>query len=277
LTVLADPVILEQAILNICVNAAHAMTSMRDKATSTGGILSVMVDHTELTADALQSRPGKKPGSWWCISIKDTGVGIPAQIQQKIFEPFYTTKPTGQGTGLGLSTTWSIIEQHDGFLQLYSETGKGSIFHLWLPAVDTSQITSETTSISEIPTGQGLILVVDDEDIVRRTAQALLERCGYQVVTAENGNDAIKLHENWKSSIRAILLDLTMPGMSGHETLRAIRDNDPQACVVISSGFHDPDEIDALVKDGAAGFIGKPYSIASLARGLDEAIQRVHK
>ena len=112
---------------------------------------------------------------------------------------------------------------------------------------------------------------------MRRTAQALLERCGYQVVTAENGDDAIKLHENWKTSIRAVLLDLTMPGKSGQETLLAMRANDPEVCVVISSGFHDPEDMETLVNGGAAGFIGKPYTIAGLARGLDEAIRRSGK
>ncbi len=277
LTVMADPVILEQALLNICVNAAHAMTTMRDKGASPGGVLSVHVENTDLSADALQSRPGKNPGRWWCVTIQDTGVGIPVQIQQKIFEPFFTTKPTGQGTGLGLSTTWSIIEQHDGFIQLYSEIGKGSVFRIWLPAVTATHINGQSRPAADLPPGHGLILVVDDEDIVRRTAQALLERCGYQVVTAENGDDAIKLHENWKTSIRAVLLDLTMPGKSGQETLRAMRANDPSVCVVISSGFHDPEDMETLASDGAAGFIGKPYTIAGLARGLDEAIRRTEK
>lgn len=277
LTVMADPVILEQALLNICVNAAHAMTNMRDKAISPGGVLTVHVEGSDLTAESLQSRPGKAPGRWWCVSIQDTGVGIPVQLQQKIFEPFFTTKPAGQGTGLGLSTTWSIIEQHDGFIQLYSEHGKGTIFRIWLPAVSVNHTAGKTHPAPDLPAGHGLILVVDDEVIVRRTAQALLERCGYQVVTAENGDDAIKLHDNWKTSIRAVLLDLTMPGRSGQETLRAMRANDPSACIVISSGFHNPEDMDALVRDGAAGFIGKPYTISGLARGLDEAIQRAGK
>lgn len=269
----ADPVLLEQALLNIAVNAAHAMTLMRPGTTNRGGVMTVSLETRYLDELALATRGDKPAGKWWCLAIEDTGIGIPPPIQQRIFEPFFTTKQAGQGTGLGLSTCWSIIEQHRGFLQLYSEPGKGSRFMIWLPAAAPAGIAPPRESRPSLPVGDGLIMVVDDEELLRRTTQSMLEKCGWQVILAESGNEAIGLFRNWKDSITAILLDLTMPGKSGTETLRELLAIQPSACILLTSGFRQSDEIEAMIADGACGFIGKPFTLSSLANKLDEAIK----
>jgi PAS domain S-box-containing protein len=270
--VLADPSQLNQVVLNLCVNARDAMPN--------GGAITIKMENHVLDSLYTQMNPGSKPGTYLLVKVTDTGGGIPREIQERIFDPFFTTKETGKGTGLGLSTVLGIVKSLGGFINLYSEMGRGSTFKIYLPA-SASEVEQNAKAVEQfnLPRGRGeLILIVDDEEIIRVTVKKTLERFGYRVQTAGHGAEAVALYSKMGDSISAVITDMSMPIMDGPSTILALRSLDPNVVIIGSSGFHTHGQLE---KGGAAGvryFISKPYSAEAvlniLRKTIDESVEK---
>lgn len=266
-SVLVDPVQIEQVVLNLCINASHAMTIMRAPGERQGGILSVNVRRRK---DAGLNETGQTAlEDFWTVRVSDTGVGMDASTRARVFEPFFSMKPDRAGSGLGLSMAYAITEKHNGLLRLESEPGRGSVFELFLPSFESEspgiEVRDETGSV-ECYTG--IILVVDDEDIMRNVLRRMLERSGYTVILAGNGEEGIALYRERMSEIDAVILDMSMPGLSGRETFRVLKDMNPDVSVVIVSGFRQEDDFQAMLREGAVSFMQKPFTAAELVDRL---------
>lgn len=263
-----DPSQVEQVLLNLCVNAAHAMTIMKGQGERQGGILTVSVDRIFADEHFCKTHPEAQVRHYWVLSVQDTGVGMPENILGKIFDPFFSTKEKGKGTGLGLSMVYKIVQQHDGFISVYSEEGHGSIFNVYLPVLASPQATAAEPVRSAMPKGDGLVLIVDDEKIVRLLAAAILKACGYSVNHAENGEKAVDIFRADHEKIKFVLLDMNMPVKAGRETFFEMKEIDANVKVILSSGFLRDEQIDELINHGALDFISKPYTMEALAEVL---------
>lgn len=261
----ADTTQIEQALLNFCINAEHAMTLMRTKGETWGGLLTISIDKLSTDDYFCQIHPEAQLGTYYVISVKDTGVGMDMTTVAKIFNPFFTTKKTGEGSGLGLSMVYNIIKQHDGFIDVYSEPEIGSNLKIYLPALSMDQIEGMRKSArKKIPAGEGLILVVDDERAMRKTAEEILTTNGYRVILAKNGMEGLKIFKDHHADIDAVLLDMAMPEMSGKESFLEMKEIDPEIKVVLTSGFRHDDRVDDLMAMGVKVFVQKPYTFDNL-------------
>jgi len=263
--VASDPTLIQNAFLNLAINARDAMPE--------GGSLTFATSNILLDHEYCNKQPYKiDPGMYLEVSISDTGVGMSREVLSKVFEPFFTTKPVGHGTGLGLAAVYGTVKDHQGSINVYSEPGLGTIFKLYLP-VDYSSPECVIQNDECIASGKsGCILVVDDEAIIRSTAQALLVSLGYEVIEASDGDEALKIFMIEKERISAILLDIVMPKMSGREVYQHIREIDHGVPVIFSSGFSSDGIVSDLMDLGAAAFIQKPYRQSSLAKTLNEVL-----
>lgn len=264
---------IEQMLLNVCVNAAHAMTIMRGADENPGGTLSVSVE--KFTADSFfcASHPGAVPGPYWILKVRDTGVGMSRKTLLRIFDPFFTTKEKGSGSGLGLSMAYSIVKQHKGLIDVVSEPGTGATFNIFLPAAEQKEKTeAPAVPAVEIPTGFGVILVVDDEEVIRLTAKGILEAAGYEVILAEGGVSGVRLFSENRERIDGVLLDMAMPEKSGKEVFSEIKAMDPDVRVLITSGFRQDERVRQTLEMGASDFLQKPWSMAQLIRSVRRVI-----
>jgi signal transduction histidine kinase/CheY-like chemotaxis protein len=264
-TVLGDATQLDQVLLNLCVNARDAMPD--------GGTITLEAQQVEIDAAGAASIPDAKPGSYVALRVRDTGTGIPPEILDRIFEPFYTTKGPDKGTGLGLSTVIGIVKGHGGFLQVYSQQGKGSTFTAYLPADQGSgePIFAETAA-SEFRGRGETVLVVDDEQSVRKMARGVLRRLNFEPITAGDGAEALIKCAEHRAAVRVIITDLHMPHMDGLDFVREVRRILPDIPVMVASGrLEDPAaaEFKAL---GVTARLDKPYTEAQLARALQGAL-----
>jgi CheY-like chemotaxis protein len=263
----ADPGQVEQVLLNLIVNARDAMPN--------GGKLTIETANAVLSADYALSHAAVG-GPYVMLAVSDTGCGMDAELQRQVFEPFFTTKAAGKGTGLGLATVYGIVKQSDGHIWLYSEPDKGTSFKIYLPCVDEIVVDGFSATVRPlVPKGTETLLLVEDEDQVRRIVQAILEQQGYSVLTASNGAEALKLADRHGSKIQMLMTDVVMPHMSGRqlaEELTAIR---PHLKVLYMSGYTD----DAIVRhgllDASLNFIQKPFDAASLARKVREVLDSI--
>lgn len=235
--VLAETTQLQQVLLNLCVNAAHAMTLMKTEGQPQGGRLTVSVELLKADTHFCSTHPEAKPVEYWVLCVVDTGVGMDSKTVAKVFDPIFTTKEKGKGTGLGLAMVYNIVQQHKGFIDVYSEVGVGSTFSVYLPAVRCDDVVTARPGNREISRGAGLILVIDDEETLRNLARAILVQCGYTVILAENGIEGIERYKEYFPNMKAVLLDLVMPKIDGKETSREILSFDPKARVLMTSGF----------------------------------------
>ncbi len=268
-----DPSQVEQILLNLCVNASHAMTIMRSPGEKHGGALSVSIRYIKADIYFCSVHPEAKPGSYWVVSHSDTGVGMDEDILKNIFDPFFTTKERDQGTGLGLAMVYSIIHHHHGFIDVYSEKGIGSTFNVYFPGIAEGEEPEHAGYESVMEKGEGTILVIDDEDIVRLMAENILIECGYGVIAAENGREGVEIFRNRYNGINAVLLDMAMPGMSGKEVYAELKNINPGVKVLLASGFRQDYRVDEVIKLGVTGFIQKPYSLGELSRKVKEIIK----
>ncbi len=217
---------------------------------------------------------GTVPGEHVLLSFSDTGHGMDKETVEHIFEPFYTTKETGKGTGLGLAMIYGIMKSHDGYIMCYSEPGEGTTFKIYFPAIE-SVVSSELSADGEeeMPGGNETILLVDDEEAILDTAKNMLERFGYTAIKAESGEKAIEIYKAQKNGIDLVVFDLGMPGMGGHKCLKELLKIDPRIKVIIASGYPKIEKVKETVESGASGFIGKPYQLADMLKKVREALQ----
>ena len=221
---------IEQVLINLVTNARDAMKN--------GGLLTIETGFQEVDASIAQSSGLGKPGSYAVIMVSDNGVGMDEETRKRVFEPFFTTKEVGKGTGLGMAIVFGIVRQHDGFINVYSEPGKGTTFKVYIPLVESEEASAEKILIKEYPTGGNeTILVAEDEDDVRELVEKVLTKFGYQVILAIDGQDAVEKFEANRDMIKLILMDMIMPRKSGKEAYNEIRRLQPSAKVLYSSGY----------------------------------------
>ncbi len=262
--VLGDPTQLTQVLLNLGVNARDAMPQ--------GGTLTLTAANTAVTEDEARRHDGARPGPHVLLAVTDTGCGIAPEVLDKIFDPFFTTKERGRGTGLGLSTALGIVRSHGGFFTVYSEPGKGSRFAVYLPALEAGAEEAPPPERLDVPEGHGeLVLVIDDEQAILVTARATLEANGYRALTAARGADGVELYRN-RRDVRAVVLDMMMPGLDGPATMRELLKIDPQAPIVAASGVKPSGRAAEAVATGARCFLHKPYTGEQLLRCLAEVL-----
>lgn len=266
-SVKADPGQIEQVIINLAVNARDAMPS--------GGRLTIETTNVYIDEGYADMRIAVDPGQYVMLAISDTGVGMDEQVQSHIFEPFFTSKEAGKGTGLGLSTVYGIVKQSEGNVQVYSEVGRGTTFKVYLPRVDeTAQVYKRTPEVEENLQGKEIILLAEDEDIVRKLARQVLEMFGYQVLEAPNGGAALLICERHKDPIHLLITDVVMPEMSGPELTDRLMRLRPDLKVLYMSGYTDNAVIHQGVLDEGTNFIQKPFTPAALARTVREVLNR---
>ena len=264
----ADPTQLEQMLLNLCINANHAMTIMRAPDEPWGGKLTLAVNKIDADEHFTTFHPEAADGDYCKISVTDTGVGMENNSISKIFIPFYTTKERGSGTGLGLAMVYNILQHHKGFIDVYSEPGTGSTFNLYIPMFTDKEIDASIKPQLIIPRGEGTILVADDDESIRLTARLMLERCGYTVITASDGEEALQMYMANPVEIKAVLLDLVMPRMSGENVFRELQKINPDVRVLLASGMLNDDRVEKISVNEGCLFIQKPYSFENLAGAI---------
>jgi PAS domain S-box-containing protein len=262
--VAADANQLHQVLLNLCVNARDAMPN--------GGTLSLCLENQ--VVDSTYGRmnlAGCGVGSYVMITVADTGTGIKPELIERIFDPFFTTKEPGKGTGLGLSTVLGIVKNHNGFIKVYSEVGKGTQFRIYLPAT-FEPVNPQVTELELLSGQQELILIVDDEPLIQQVIQTTLEAYNYRTLLASNGFEAVSVYVEHKSRIGAVLMDIMMPSMDGLTAIRTLQELNPQVRIIATSGLaansHQAEEVGASVK----AFLPKPYTAKELLDSLQKVL-----
>jgi two-component system, cell cycle sensor histidine kinase and response regulator CckA len=260
----ADAGQLEQVVMNLAVNARDAMPQ--------GGVLTIETALVQLT-EAVRSGHGVIPGPYVSLVVRDTGMGMDRATRARVFEPFYTTKEQGRGTGLGLSTVYGIVKQSEGYIWCESTEGVGTTFTVLLPQVP------EETSASDEPTeqvpdrGSGVVLVTEDEDPIRALSRRILEREGYTVLEARDGREAIRVAAGYPGPIELLITDLVMPNVGGTELFAHLRLLRPDLRVLFVSGYTDDDIVRRGLGDSCSAFLQKPFTARSLAAAARAALE----
>ena len=255
-----DTAQMQQILMNLVINAAEAIGETQGTILITTGVQHVDEDYiaTVLAPTVLT------PGEYVTIEVHDSGAGMNQETLEKIFDPFFTTKSTGRG--LGLAAVLGIVRGHKGAVKVYSTPGQGTTFKLLFPATEDQAARPVAPTITEAASGGEAVMVVDDEQIVRRSAKTMLERFGYSVVLAENGKEAVDLYRILADKIDVVLLDMTMPLMNGEQAFRELKTIRPDVRVILSSGYNEGEAVRRFAGKGLAGFIQKPYSATTLAQ-----------
>jgi PAS domain S-box-containing protein len=256
----ADPIQIEQMLLNLGTNAADAMPD--------GGILFIETKNVVIAQkDAPPEQLTLKPGNYVMVNVQDTGHGMSKETVTHIFDPFFTTKEIGKGTGLGLASVYGIVKGHGGTITCYSEIGQGTVFRIYLPALQQEETNIDGEIIEKTSRGgTETILLVDDEETIRDFASRMLKSTGYQVLTASSGEEALNVYKTVTEPIDLVIMDLGMPGMGGHRCLLELIKVNPKVKVVIASGYSYDAQVKRSMEAGAVGYIGKPYEMAELLK-----------
>ncbi len=265
-TLVGDATQIHQVLLKLCVNARDAMPN--------GGKLIISAENINLDEGYSKMHTEAKPGAYVVLKVSDTGTGIPDSIINKIFDPFFTTKEVGKGTGLGLSTVHGIVQNHKGFITVYSEVGKGTEFKVYLPASEGTSKKETQNNNNKIPKGNGeLILFVDDEQPIREITKQTLESNGYKVITACDGVEAIALFAQNKDKIELVLTDMAMPVLGGASTIKAIQKINPKIKIIVTSGLltHNIDEEKHVTV--LKGFLQKPFTSEKLLKTIHDVLK----
>jgi two-component system cell cycle sensor histidine kinase/response regulator CckA len=264
-----DPGQMEQVIMNLAVNSRDAMPN--------GGKLTIETVNMDLDENYFTDHGivEKHPGSYVVLTVSDTGIGMDKETQEHIFDPFYTTKEKGRGTGLGLSTIYGIIKQNNGFIWVYSEPGQGSTFKIYLPKVkgDVKGEEKEQTPVIKLD-GSETVLIVEDDDSLRKLAQKSLQPHGYRVLAAENGEDALRVSKEHEGPIDLLITDVVMPKMGGKEVAERLQPLYPQMKTIYMSGYTDDSIVHRGVLAPGLNFIEKPFSPEGLARKVREVLNK---
>ncbi|MBD0325238.1 MAG: PAS domain S-box protein [Pyrinomonadaceae bacterium] len=261
----ADATQIHQVLMNLCVNARDAMPQ--------GGQLTIRAENVTLDENYVRMHLEAKPGKYVMMTVIDTGFGIAPEMLNKIFEPFFTTKEMGKGTGLGLSTALTIVRSHGGFVNVYSEAGKGTQFAVYLPAIEIGATEQAEKERPELPVGHGeLVLVVDDEEAIREITKGTLETFGYKVLTAGDGTEAVALYAAHRDEIKIVLTDMMMPFMDGPATIRALQKLNPQVKIIAASGLAANEKAAEAASAGVKTFLAKPYTAEKLLTALSNIL-----
>ncbi|MBD2409536.1 hybrid sensor histidine kinase/response regulator [Nostoc calcicola FACHB-389] len=258
-----DSTQLHQVLMNLCVNARDAMPN--------GGILRISAENLLIDENYARMNLEAKVGPYTVITVSDNGVGIPSEILDRIFEPFYTTKDVGQGTGLGLSTALGIIKSHGGFVNVYSEPGSGTSFKVYLPAVGGMETFTIENSIPETGNGE-LILVVDDEVAIQEITKSSLEAHNYKTLIAGDGIEAIAIYAKNIDKISAVLIDIMLPSLDGLTAIRTLKKINPEVKIIASSGLMSDRKLSAVTEAGVNTFLSKPYTVKELLVCLQKVL-----
>jgi two-component system cell cycle sensor histidine kinase/response regulator CckA len=258
--ILADPAQVEQVMFNLAVNAEHAMPD--------GGKLLIETRNITLDEEYCKLNLEAKSGRYVLLSVSDTGHGMEKEVLEHIFEPFFTTKKQGEGTGLGLSMVFGIVKNHGGFINCYSSPGNGTTFHLYFPAANAEADPSWDQEWANLPGGSETILLVDDEDMIRDLGQRLLVKAGYEVVSARSGEEALEIYQIHWERFPLVILDLIMPGMGGKKCLEELRKINPEAKVLVTSGYSARASIAESISGQVQGFVGKPFDTRELLNSV---------
>jgi PAS domain S-box-containing protein len=261
----ADPAQLNQVLMNLCLNARDAIT----------GAGQITIETSRVGGPELHEA-GRNPraGEFVRLRVADSGCGMTEEVRARMYEPFFTTKEVGKGTGLGLPMVFGIVRQHKGWIECRSEVGRGTCFDIYLPRGEASRAAAAGPAAPELRRGgKETILVVDDEEMIRQLASAALRGLGYTVLQAADGQEAIDLYSREGDRIDLVLLDLTMPVISGHEAFRHLLKLDPRVRVLFASGYA-VDQLSDLEKELMAGFVKKPYRPNDLIRSVEEALPK---
>jgi CheY-like chemotaxis protein len=262
----ADPGQIEQVIMNLSVNARDAMPE--------GGKLTIETANVELDEEYAKRHIAVQPGRYVMLSVSDTGAGMTPEVRERVFEPFFTTKEKGKGTGLGLSMVYGIVKQSGGNIWVYSEPGQGTTLKIYLPQVDEPLEELKEEAIQEILQGHETILIVEDEEPVRKLAVRVLRRQGYRVLEALDGGKAFMLCEEFKEPIHLILTDVVMPGMSGPKLADRWKASHPEIKVLYMSGYTDDAILHHGILEPGINFIQKPFNVDGLARKVREVLDK---
>jgi two-component system cell cycle sensor histidine kinase/response regulator CckA len=263
-TVNADPTQIGQALMNLAVNAKDAMPE--------GGTIIIETGNVTLDEKFCATHVGAKPGSYVMLLVGDTGTGMDRQTRAHIFEPFYTTKAQGTGTGLGLAMVYGIVKAHGGYIVCDSVRGKGTEFRIYLPVIEQEPVIGEEEDTALPKGGTETILVIDDEKLIRDLGEKALSSFGYMVLTAPDGASAIKLYSSEWERIDLIILDLIMPKMSGTLCFERIMEINPNARVIVASGYAEDGRMKRSIEKRVRGFIGKPFNVRQLLRLIREML-----
>jgi PAS domain S-box-containing protein len=266
-TIIGDPTQLYQVLLNLCVNARDAMPG--------GGKLSIGLENVTFDETYVGMNLEARVGPYVLIQVTDTGTGIPRKIQERIFDPYFTTKEPGKGTGLGLSTTLAIVKSHGGFIHCQSAPGQGATFQVYLPASIAPVAEKTAEDLSKLWRGHDeLVLIVDDEEPILKIAQKTLERFGYRVLVAADGAEAVSLYISRQQEIAVVITDVAMPHMDGPATIAALKTINPKVKIIGSSGLTSDGGRARIKNAGIEHFIPKPYKAEAILQVLHEVLQK---
>ena len=262
----ADRGQIEQIVLNLAVNARDAMSG--------GGTLTIETANVELDEHYATAHFSVKPGPYVVLTVTDTGIGMTPLVQARLFEPYFTTKEPGKGTGLGLATIHGIVTRSGGSVQVYSEVGKGTSFKVYFPRAEAVDMVVETAAqVSRPHAGGQTVLLVEDSEGLRELARRLLERQGYKVLAAGNAEEALQLF-NHNASIDVLLTDVVMPGASGPELTRQLVERRPELRVIYMSGYTEEAIVHHGVPNSGVAFLHKPFTSDTLGRKIREVLDR---
>lgn len=263
----ADESQIEQILMNLAVNARDAMPE--------GGRFIIETKNVFLNEDHHSAPPEATPGEYVLLAVTDTGYGIDKNILEHIFDPFFTTKEIGKGTGLGLAMVYGIVKSHSGYITCHSKPGEGTTFNIYFPVVKHSvQTPAVIPEVTSRQVGSETILVVDDDDSIRELGEQILQSFGHTIISAKDGESALRIYRDEKDRIDLVILDLIMPGIGGRQCLHKLLEIDPKVKVIVASGHCDSGQIESVTEIGAKAFIKKPYDVRQMIKTVREVLDR---